>query len=325
MARLAVLFACLAVALIGSAPAQAHDASGSMCRASNEVRDPTPNDLDDDCVTDSIDNCYGVANPDQVDSDNDGRGDACQDDDDSDGVLDAQDNCRTIPNPGQENTNGTRYGDACFKDSEVPPDGHIDAEDNCRRMSNPDQANNERDAAGRRVRRRTTTTTARWTCRQLPAERQQGPGRRRRRQDRRRVRPGHLHRAGVRRRASDSSRPRPPTARRRASRSSCRACSARATRAAACRRASVARRRARSAPRLTLSTSTARKLKVKAEIAKGEAALEGAGGTYVFLDFTRAALKRLFRSAAVRATLVLNVADAAGNVTVARKTVRLAK
>ena len=79
------------------------------------------------------------------------------------------------------------------------------------------------------------------------------------------------------------------------------------------------------AAKLTLGKSVARKLKVKAEIAKGEAALDGAGGTYVFFDFTRTALKRLFRGSAVRATLVLNVADAAGNVTVARKTVRLAK
>ncbi len=38
-------------------------------------------------------------------------------------------------------------------------------------------------------------------------------------------------------------------------------------------------------------------------MAKGDAALEGAGGTYVFFDFTKAALKRLFKGKAVKATL----------------------
>ena len=60
-------------------------------------------------------------------------------------------------------------------------------------------------------------------------------------------------------------------------------------------------------------------------MAEGEAALEDAGGTYVFLDFTRAAMKRLFRGRAVKATLKLTVLDAAGNATAVRRTVRLAK
>ncbi len=322
MARFAVLLACLAVALIGPAPAQAHDASGSMCRTSNEVLDPTPNDLDDDCVTDSIDNCYGVANPDQVDSDDDGRGDACQDDDDSDGVPDIQDNCRTIKNPGQENTNGTAYGDACFKDSDG--DGKIDAEDNCWRLPNPAQENNDRDAAGDicdadddndGALDRADNCPLLFNKDQANADGDQlgdacdsdtytGP-------------------------AFVAAPPPPPTA---ASdhtkvRVTLRLPSVqRARDAHGGMPASVRCSEACSvSARVTLTRSMARKLKVKAEIAKGDAALEGAGGTYVFFDFTRTALQRLFRASAVRATLVLNVADAAGNVTVVRKTVRLAK
>jgi hypothetical protein len=321
MARLAVLLACLAAALTGAAPAQAHDSSGSMCRASNEVLDPTPNDLDDDCVTDSIDNCYGVPNPDQVDSDGDGRGDACQDDDDSDGIPDTQDNCRTIKNPGQENTNGTRYGDACFKDSDR--DGTIDAEDNCWRVFNPDQANNDRDAAGDvcdadddndgaldrvdncplNVNKDQSDVDGDGIGDACDPDTYTGPAfvaapvaPVTTAVDRTKVRVSL--RLPRKQRVTDARGGMPAGVR------CSEACSVSAT--------------------LTLSKPMARKLKAKAVIAKGEAALDAAGGTYVFFDFTRRALKRLFRGPTVRATLVLNVADAAGNVTTVRRTVRLA-
>ena len=45
-------------------------------------------DTDGDLVRDSLDNCPDDDNGDQIDSDGDGLGDACDDDDDNDGVLD---------------------------------------------------------------------------------------------------------------------------------------------------------------------------------------------------------------------------------------------
>ncbi len=69
-------------------------------------------DRDEDGIVDSQDDCPDVPNPSQVDTDNDGRGDAC-DDGDSDGVLDVQDNCIGQYNPGQEDGDADGIGDAC--------------------------------------------------------------------------------------------------------------------------------------------------------------------------------------------------------------------
>lgn len=72
-------------------------------------------DIDGDGAPDMRDNCVSVANPDQQDINNNGRGDKC-DDFDQDGVVNSEDNCPNNPNAGQEDTDGDGVGDVCDKE-----------------------------------------------------------------------------------------------------------------------------------------------------------------------------------------------------------------
>jgi hypothetical protein len=75
-------------------------------------------DSDGDGVPDCSDNCPTVHNPDQLDSNGDGIGDACSmtpPDADGDGVPDASDSCPRDYNPDQLDSNGNGTGDACEK------------------------------------------------------------------------------------------------------------------------------------------------------------------------------------------------------------------
>jgi hypothetical protein len=83
---------------------------------------------DGDLFLDGLDNCPGVINDDQTDTDMNGVGDACEAsllaDSDSDGVADVSDNCPSDPNPGQEDFDMDGQGDVC--DSDDDNDGLAD-------------------------------------------------------------------------------------------------------------------------------------------------------------------------------------------------------
>lgn len=75
-------------------------------------------DCDGDGVLDPSDNCPLDANPtdannSQVDLDEDGKGDVCDDDRDGDGDDNADDNCPDDANPDQADPDGDGVGDAC--------------------------------------------------------------------------------------------------------------------------------------------------------------------------------------------------------------------
>jgi hypothetical protein len=69
-------------------------------------------DSDSDGIPDLRDNCVQLANPDQVDIDGNGRGDAC-DDFDKDGLMNSVDNCPAITNANQADVDSDKIGDAC--------------------------------------------------------------------------------------------------------------------------------------------------------------------------------------------------------------------
>lgn len=108
------------------------------------------------------DNCLLVSNPDQVDSDNDGRGDACECDFDGDGVDDpgecgGNDNCPLVPNPDQSDVDGDGVGDACEcdydGDSICDPNALATCEgcggvDNCPYAPNLNQSDRDNNGTG---------------------------------------------------------------------------------------------------------------------------------------------------------------------------------
>lgn len=69
-------------------------------------------DSDDDGITDNSDNCPNTENPDQLDKDASGIGDACEDFD-LDGIINANDNCPDHPNYVQQDEDGDGVGDHC--------------------------------------------------------------------------------------------------------------------------------------------------------------------------------------------------------------------
>lgn len=72
-------------------------------------------DWDGDGLINAYDNCPTVYNQEQIDSNNDQKGDAC-DDFDADGLENALDNCPAIINSLQQDEDGDGQGDACDPD-----------------------------------------------------------------------------------------------------------------------------------------------------------------------------------------------------------------
>ncbi len=87
------------------------------------------NDADGDGFCETVDNCPSASNDDQIDTDADGLGDACDDDDDNDGVLDGDDNCPLVHNIDQADSDGDGIGDACEDDTDG--DTVLDDVDQC--------------------------------------------------------------------------------------------------------------------------------------------------------------------------------------------------
>jgi hypothetical protein len=75
-------------------------------------------DGDGDGILDVNDNCPLVANANQLDTDGDGQGNACDLDDDNDGIPDVNDNCPLIANANQLDTDGDGQGNACDLDDD---------------------------------------------------------------------------------------------------------------------------------------------------------------------------------------------------------------
>ncbi len=105
----------------------------------------TKKDLDNDWVEDSIDNCKTRYNPNQKDSNWDGRGDICMDDD-NDWIIWFYDNCINISNWDQKDVNNNGVWDVCEFDKDE--DWIYDSIDNCIVKSNPEQEDSDKDWIG---------------------------------------------------------------------------------------------------------------------------------------------------------------------------------
>jgi hypothetical protein len=100
-------------------------------------------DQDDDQLSDDVDNCPLVYNPDQADADGDGIGDVC-------------DNCILVSNPRQADADGDGVGDVCDECTDTDGDGYGNPGfpastcqiDNCPLVSNSDQADCDFDGIG---------------------------------------------------------------------------------------------------------------------------------------------------------------------------------
>ena len=99
-------------------------------------------DIDNDWVSDSLDNCKTIYNPKQIDTNKNWIWDSCQDDD-NDNILWYLDNCPNNKNPDQADNNNNKVWDVC--ETDIDKDWIIDYIDNCININNPDQLDSDKD------------------------------------------------------------------------------------------------------------------------------------------------------------------------------------
>ncbi|MEA3231392.1 MAG: thrombospondin type 3 repeat-containing protein [Thermodesulfobacteriota bacterium] len=105
-------------------------------------------DQDGDGISDEDDNCPDTVNWEQVDTDGDDLGNACDDDDDNDSVPDREDNCPLNFNPNQTDDDGVGGGNACDSYDDIDGDGIPDNLDNCPDTNNREQEDTNDDGIG---------------------------------------------------------------------------------------------------------------------------------------------------------------------------------
>ena len=134
-----------------------HDAGGGadVQDDAGVPRPPRPGvaDRDGDGVLDRSDNCPGVRNTRQADTDGDGAGDACDSDLDGDDVLNEADTCPGVPSRGDGDADGDGQGDACDPcpedpDDDADRDGVCADADTCPEVPNPAQLDLDEDGLG---------------------------------------------------------------------------------------------------------------------------------------------------------------------------------
>lgn len=104
---------------------------------------------DGDNVPDTLDNCPDIPNYSQLDTDNDGFGDECDDDDDGDDRSDWEDGCPLIYNKNPQDYNNNEIEDSCDPTLEdYDWDGVPDGLDNCVGIKNKYQDDKDEDKVG---------------------------------------------------------------------------------------------------------------------------------------------------------------------------------